>query len=105
MVSTVLDRYIEVTAVLPGVPPRARIAGHRIRVSDIVILHLRLGISLGEIAARYGLDMAPLYAAIAYYFDHKDEIDRTIDEDRLFADAMRQKNPSLLAERLKQLRG
>ena len=100
----VLDRHIEVTSELPGGEPRARIAGHRIRVTDIVILHLRLGLSLGEIAARYNLDMASLYAAIAYYFDHKEELDRTIEDDRLFAEAMRQKSPSLLQERLKRLR-
>ena len=103
--SAVLDRHIEVTSELPGVEPRPRIAGHHIRVTDIVILHLRLGLSLGEIAARYDLDMAPLYAAIAYYFDHKEELDRTIEDDRLFAEAMQKKSTSLLQERLKQLRG
>jgi uncharacterized protein (DUF433 family) len=104
-VEVVLDRHIEVTSDLPGVKPRPRVAGRRIRVSDIVILHLRLGLPLGEVAARYDLDMASLYAAIAYYFDHQTEIDASIDEDQAFADAMQQANPSLLQERLKALRG
>ena len=99
----VLDKHIEVTSDLPGVKPRPRVAGRRIRVSDIVILHLRLGLPLGEVAARYDLDMASLYAAIAYYFDHQSEVDTSIAEDQEFAHELQQKSPSLLQERLKAL--
>ncbi len=33
-------------------------------------------------------------AALAYYYDHKAEIDREIEEGRRFADEMRTKNPN-----------
>lgn len=100
-----LDSHIEISADLPGVAPRARVAGRRIRVSDIAILHMRLGLSLAEIAARYDLDMASLHAAMAFYFDHRAEIDASIEDDEAFADAVKRDNPSLLQEKLKALRG
>ena len=82
---------------------RPRIANTRITVADIVIMHLRLGQSLEEIAGRYDLPLAAVYAAIAYYHDHRAEIDKSIDDDRAFAEAFRKNNPSRLQEKLKSL--
>ena len=72
----VLERHIERTEGLRGGKPH--LAGTRITVSDIVIWHLRLGRTLDEIAARYELSLSAVYAAIAYYYDHRDEIDSEI---------------------------
>jgi len=71
---------------------KPRIAGHRITVQDIAIWHERLGKSPDEIAAEYNLSLAAVYAALAYYFDHRAEIDRTIEEGQAFAEAVRQRN-------------
>ena len=74
-------------------------------VDDVVILHERLAQSLDEIAAVYDLPLSALYAAMSYYHDHKDEIDRRIDEDDAYVEAQRLSAPSKLQARLKALRG
>jgi uncharacterized protein (DUF433 family) len=96
-----LDHHIEMTPGFRGGKPR--ISGTRITVADIVLLHLRLGQSLAEIAGKYDLPMAALYASIAYYYDHQEEIDRSIEEDAAFAEAFQRDNPSPLQEKLKAL--
>lgn len=73
---------------------RPRIRGRRITVQDIAIWHERLGKSADEIAAEYDLTLADVHAALAYYFDHRDEIDARAAEDRAFAEAMRARTPS-----------
>jgi hypothetical protein len=51
----------------------------------------------------YQLPLASVYAAMAYYYAHKDDVDRGIEEDEAFAEAFRENNPSLLQERLQSL--
>jgi uncharacterized protein (DUF433 family) len=97
----VLDHHIEISSDVRGGWPH--IAGTRISVADIVIMHLRLGQSLEEIAGKYDLDLASVYAAMAYYYDHRSEIDEDIAADEAFAEAFRRNNPSLLQARLKAL--
>ena len=99
---TVLECHIEVTPGVRGGKPR--LAGTRITVDDVVVMHLRLGQSLPEIAGRYDLDPAAVYAAMAYYYDHPDEIDRSIEADRVYAEAFERNNPSPLQEKLRALR-
>ena len=95
--------HIEVTPGVAGGKPR--IAGHRITVQNIVIWHERMGKSADEIATEYDLSLADVYAALAYYFDHREQIDRSIEEDRAFVAALRQQIPSKLTSRLRQLHG
>jgi uncharacterized protein (DUF433 family) len=96
-----LDRHIEIT---PGVRNgKPRVAGTRISVADIVVMHLRLGQSLEEIAGKYHLQMAAVHAAMVYYYDHQAVIDSSVEEDRAFAEAFERNNPSLLREKLKAL--
>jgi uncharacterized protein (DUF433 family) len=97
----VLDRHIEITPDVRG--GRPRIAGTRIAVADVVIMHLRLGQSLEEIAGKYALDLSDVYAAMAYYYDHRSEIDGSIEADEAFAEAFRGNNPSLLQAKLRAL--
>jgi uncharacterized protein (DUF433 family) len=94
-----LDRHIEITPGTRGGKPR--LAGTRITVDDIVVMHRRLRQSLEEIAGTYELSLAAVYAAMAYYYDHKSEIDKRMEEDEAFVDAFRRNNPSLLQEKLK----
>lgn len=42
-----------------------------------------MGRSADEIAAEYDLTLGDVYAALAYYFDHREEINRSIDEGQL----------------------
>ena len=83
---------------------RPRITGRRITVDDIVIMHLRIGQTIEEIAARYSLSLADVHAALAHYYDHKAEIDHLIERDTAFVEAFKRNNPSKLQERLKALR-
>lgn len=93
--------YIEVTPGLRGGKPH--VAGTRITVADVALMYLRLGQSLEEIAGTYRLPLAAVHAAMAYYYDHRAEVDRSIDEDRAFAEAFRRGNPSPLQQKLAAL--
>ena len=88
--------------------PRTRngkpiISGTRITVADVVLMHRRLGWALEEIAGTYDLPIAAVYAAMAYYYDHKDEIDQSLDEEEALAEAFKKNNPSRLREKLEAL--
>lgn len=85
--------------------PKARIRGSRIRVVDIVIWHERLRMTADEIVAHYPtLTLADVYAALAYYWDHKDELDQKIADDMAFVDEQKRKHLNLLEEKLARLR-
>ena len=102
METKILDGHIEITPGITGGKPR--IAGHRITVHNIVIWHERLGRSVDEIAAEYDLSLADVYAALAYYFDHRETIDRELDESQAFVETLRQQTPSLLKQKLQERR-
>ena len=95
-----LDEHIEVTPGVAGGKPR--IAGHRITVHNIAIWHERMGKSADEIATEYDLTLADVYAALAYYFDHREEIDRDIEESQGFVEALRWRTPSKLKQKLQE---
>lgn len=95
-----LDQHIEITPGIVGGKPR--VAGHRITVENIVIWHERMGKCADEIAAEYELTLADVYAALAYYYDHRAEIDHSMEEDQAFVEALRQQTPSRLLEKLQQ---
>ncbi len=82
----------------PGVcGGRPRIAGLRIRVQDIVVWHEALGLSPEEIVAQHPqLTLANIHAALAYYYDHRDEIRREMEEGRALAEALAESTPSKL---------
>ena len=85
----------------PGVAGgKPRIAGHRITVENVVIWHERLNLDADVIASEYGLSLADVYAALAYYFDHRAEIDESIRAGEGFVAELRKKTPSKLAKKL-----
>ncbi|MEW6419265.1 MAG: DUF433 domain-containing protein [Nitrospirota bacterium] len=98
----ILDKHIEITPGIAGGKPR--IAGHRITVQDIVIWHEFMGKSADEISIEYDLTLSDVYAALAYYFDHRDEIDRTIKESEAFIKELQLRTPSKLREKLEKLK-
>jgi len=93
--------HIESDPAIAGGKPR--LAGHRITVQNIVIWHERLGMGADEISAEYDLPLAGVYAALAYYFDHREAIDRSIEQDAMFVAELRGKTPSALREKLAAL--
>lgn len=77
----------------PGVcGGKVRIADHRIKVSHIVAEHEHLGLCPDEICdAHPGLTLGKVHAALAYYFDHMEEIRAEFEEeDKLEAEFKRQ---------------
>lgn len=75
------------------------IVGHRIRVQDIV-LWTEQGMTPDDIANAYPqLTLADVHAALAYYFDNIDEINRDVREDEeLVARIKSAQGPNLLGE-------
>jgi len=57
---------------------RPCIAGTGLRVTDIVMAHLFHGRTPDEIAADYAVALAQVYAALAYYYEHKEDLDAAI---------------------------
>ena len=98
----VIEIHIEKTEGIRG--GKARIAATRIAVSDVVIWHFRQGESLDEIGATYDLPLAAVYAAIAYYYDHKDEIDAEIENGRATYEQLKATSPSLVQQKLAALK-
>ncbi|MGQ0761805.1 MAG: DUF433 domain-containing protein [Acidobacteriota bacterium] len=96
-----MSNYVESASDIRSGKPR--ISGTRITVADIVLMHRRLGRALEEIAGTYDLPIAAVYAAMAYYYDHKAEIDNSLDEEEALAEAFKKNNPSRLREKLEAL--
>ena len=92
MTTKTLDQLIEITPGVAGGKPR--IAGHRITVQNIAIWHECLGRNADEIASEYNLSLGEVYAALAYYFSHREDIDRSISESEAFVAEMKAKTPS-----------
>ena len=54
----------------------------RIRVSMIAADHLGHGWSAGQIAEQYPhLRLAEIHSALAYYYDHRDQIDAILEQE------------------------
>jgi uncharacterized protein (DUF433 family) len=91
--------HIEITPGTCGGKPR--IAGHRIRVEDIVVWHERMGDSPDEIVTRFPqITLSDVYAALAYYHDHREKIDTDMEEGEKLVEEMRRLYPSKLNEKL-----
>jgi len=100
LVASGLDRHVLATPDTCG--GRPRIAGSRIQVQDIVIWHERLGLSADEIVQRYAqLSLSDVYAALAYYYDHRSEV----DEQMRAGDAVVEAARAEYASKLPHVRG
>ena len=98
--SRVSIEHIEITPGVCGGKPR--IAGHRIRVQDVYVWHELQGQTPEEIVADFPqLTLGDVHAALAYYWDHKDEMHRRMAEDEAFVEELRRDSPpSLLKEKM-----
>lgn len=80
---------------------KPRISGSRIQVKHVAIMHERQGISPEEIVSEFPhLTLAGVYAALAYYHDHREEINADIAADRAWYEEQRENQPSRLKEAL-----
>ena len=100
----IIREHIEITPGVCGGKPR--IAGHRIKVQDIAIWHEKLGLSPDEIVSNYPtIDLSDIYAALAYYHDHLEDIRQHIKEDEKYVRDLQVKTPSLIQQKLEGLNG
>jgi uncharacterized protein (DUF433 family) len=85
----------------PGVRAgKPRLIGHRITVADVATWYLRQSRSVDEIVNDFGLTHAQVHAALAYYYDHRTEIDAQEAEELAQADQMRSRYPSKLQAKM-----
>ncbi|MDJ1170284.1 DUF433 domain-containing protein [Roseofilum sp. BLCC_M154] len=96
----VISEHIQISPDICGGKPH--IAGHRIRVQDIVIWHEQMGMSPDEIVSRYpSITLADVYAALAYYHDHFQEIRQQIQQSEQWVQELQAKIPSKVQQKLK----
>ncbi|HET6882793.1 MAG TPA: DUF433 domain-containing protein [Pirellulales bacterium] len=88
----------------PGVcGGRPCIAGHRIRVQDIVVLHAMHGMSPKEILEQYPtITLADVHAALAYYHDHREEIEEEFRKSDEWAERIKREIPSKIPPELRE---
>jgi len=98
MATKTLDQRIVKTPGICGGKPR--IDGHRITIQNVAIWHDRLGWTADEIASSYDIDLTDVYAALAYYFANREQVDHSIEENQTFAKQLRNQGPSLLDQKL-----
>jgi uncharacterized protein (DUF433 family) len=95
------ERIVSTPGTCGGKP---RIAGHRIKVADIAIWYERTGLSPDEIVSTWPtLTLSDVHAALAYYYDHRDQIDADIRAGEEFVDKYRAGQPSIF-EKVRQRR-
>src|SRR5438132_12925950 len=81
---------------------RACIAGHRVRVMDIVVWHEKRGYSPDEIVDLFpGITLADVYAALAYYFDNRQEIEEEFCKADEWEERVKATFPSKIPAELK----
>ena len=84
--------HITRTAGVCGGKPR--IAGHRITVQHVALEHDRLGMSPDDICTAHpGLTLGEVHAALAYFFDHREEIMASIAADERLVEEMKRQAP------------
>ncbi len=98
---TVHTEYAHIVRTPGVVGGEPRIADRRIRVRDIVAARDLRGHSPEEIAGSVypDLTLAQVYAALAYYEDHRDEIDQTAVSEASKAAEFLSKHPTLVCDR------
>ncbi|HZK76944.1 MAG TPA: DUF433 domain-containing protein [Candidatus Kapabacteria bacterium] len=77
---------------------KPRIAGTRLAVKFVVSHHHFNRMSLEEIALDWNVPLAAVYAAMAYYYDHKAEIDQSFKDDEEFVAKLKAERGSILED-------
>ncbi|MCL4506595.1 MAG: DUF433 domain-containing protein [Chloroflexi bacterium] len=87
----VVEKYIDISPEIRFGKPC--ISGTRIAVVDIANWHNKLGMPLEQIAGDYDLPLPAVYAAMAYYFEHRAEIDARQENSQASADNILAEQP------------
>ncbi len=101
-------KTLDVVAGHIGVKPgycggKPHILGHRIKVQHVVVWHERMGMSPTEIILAYpSIRLSDVHAALAYYYDHRSEIDADIVEYERQADEIEARYPSQVLEKARR---
>src|SRR5436190_8094597 len=99
IMENIITEHIEKSPDICG--GRARIAGHRIRVLDIAVLHEKRGLSPEEIVHQYpGITLADVHAALTYFLDHRQEIADEFRQDEEAVQQLIARRPSKVQAKL-----
>jgi uncharacterized protein (DUF433 family) len=99
-VRPVISEHIGVRPGYCGGEPH--ILGHRIKVRHVAVWHEKMGMTPAVIAETYPtISRAQVHAALAYYYDHREEVEAAIAEEDRFVEALRAGQPSIF-ERAQQ---
>src|SRR5688572_3860781 len=74
-----IEHIVRTPDVLGGSP---RINGKRISVHMIADQYVNYGVSAERLAESFDLTPAQIHAALAYYYDHRDEIEALMEEEK-----------------------
>lgn len=70
-------------------------------MQDVALWHEKLGMSVDEIVYQYPtITLADVYAALAYYWEHRNEIERAIRQERAVVDEFRRSHLGPLQRKL-----
>lgn len=84
----------------------ARVKGTRITVGEIAYMHLHGNSSVAWIIENFEtLNHAKVYAALSYYFDHKEDIDKQMHQNEQLVAAHADITLSELIEKTRQQAG
>lgn len=91
----------------PGVcGGRACVAGHRVRVMDIVVWHEMRGMTPDQIVDLFpGITLADVHAALAYYFDHPQETEEEFRKADRLAEWFKTSIPSRIPQEMREKAG
>lgn len=96
--TSVITNHIQIIPEICGGKPH--IIGHRIQVQNVVICYELMGMSPDEIVSKYpNITLADVHAALAYYYDHREEIRQDIEKDESYAQEIQRKTSSLLQQK------
>jgi len=83
---------------------KACIAGTRISVADVYVWHELMGKSPDQIVAEYPfLTLSQIHSALAYYYDHAEDIRAQVKTGRDEAERIKAANPAKLAAKIADL--
>jgi uncharacterized protein (DUF433 family) len=97
-----MPRIVKTPGTCGGKP---RIDGHRIKVEHIAVCHERMGMNPDEIVTSHpSITLAQVHAALAYYYEHKAEIDADIEEGERFIEKLKANSPPSKLQRILEAR-
>src|ERR1700722_19286102 len=86
----VISEHISIRAGYCG--GETHILGHRIKVRHLAVWHEKEGMTPAEIVATHPtVTLAQVHAALAYFYDHRDEIQAAIVSEDQFVEGIKAK--------------